>query len=594
MNHDIARILREKSVTPYFQPIVDLRGRRVLAHEALIRGPVGSDLHSPVPLFAEAARCGCHVELELVAIEIILARASAIGFSGRLFLNLSPHALLSRIAWPEILARLCSQCHIEPSSCVLELTERSLVDDYARIRDTLAELRHIGFDFAIDDLGAGYSGLRMWSELRPEFVKIDQYFIAQIESDPVKMEFVRAIVAMGRAVGSFIIAEGVETREQCRELMDLDVDGAQGYLFARPAEIPADRKSVLATLRDFATAEGAATAEQLIDLQTTLSPRLLVKDFVTLLYNEPERPAFPVVENDGTPVGIIWRDRFLLRYSRPLQPELLRRKPISDVMDDAPLIIDSRLRLEQVSQLVTRHSRKLGTDQFIVTRDGVYAGVGYTLNLLERITQDRVRIAAQSNPLTLLPGNIPINDRIGRLILEGRPFVVCYADLDNFKAFNDEYGFTRGDQLLMHLAKILQGAIARPTDFLGHIGGDDFIVMLRSTNWRARLRALIREFESTVRLFYDEKHRHAGGLDMVDRIDLSRNRGFVSLSVAILNVDTNQLRDADAISDRLRSIKRESKARPGSCLLVHEADGFVDLLQGDAGDASRHWCVAKI
>jgi len=92
-------------------------------------------------------------------------------------------------------------------------------------------------------------------------------------------------------------------------------------------------------------------------------------------------------------VGMVWRDRFLVTYSKPLHPELLARKPVSAIMDASPLIIDARLRLEQASRLVTRQSRMQATDQFIIVRDGTYAGVGHTIDLLSHITEMRIQAA---------------------------------------------------------------------------------------------------------------------------------------------------------------------------------------------------------
>src|SRR5690606_12259076 len=102
----------------------------------------------------------------------------------------------------------------------------------------LQPLRDAGCALAIDDLGAGSSGLRTWSELMPDFVKIDRYFVTGIDTDPTKLAFVRSMLAMGRTLGCQVIAEGVETRAECRELVNLGLDRLQGYLFGRPAAAP--------------------------------------------------------------------------------------------------------------------------------------------------------------------------------------------------------------------------------------------------------------------------------------------------------------------------------------------------------------------
>jgi diguanylate cyclase (GGDEF)-like protein len=584
---EIERLIRCGQISPRYQPIVELRTRKLLAAEALVHAPLGHALHNPLDLFSAADAAGCLADLEIACLNIALQGAAMAGALHRLFLNISPAALFSGVNWAEELTRLCRRHNVEPTCCVLELTERSFVEDYARIRGTLSEVRKLGFDLAIDDLGTGYSGLRMWLELRPDYVKIDRYFISGINADPVKVEFVRSIVAMARAIGCYVIAEGVETSEECRELMELDVDAAQGYLFARPASSLPEERKILAPLTTLQHTEVAATAQQLAVDHASVSPHVLIRDFVKLLHEHPEREAFPVVGSDGSPLGMIWRNSFLLRYSKPLQPEILSKKPVTEIMDTSPLIVDQRLRLEQVSQLVTRRSRARLTDQFIIVRDGVYAGLGQTIELLERITQERVRAATHCNPLTFLPGNVPITDYLNRLLSQDKPFVACYVDLDNFKPFNDHYGYLRGDEVLLHVAHLLQAVAARQTDFVGHIGGDDFVMIMRSPDLIARLKRLVHDFEASVRLFYNEEHRMNGGIETIDRYGERRWFEFLTLSVAILNARDEDVSTAEDISERLQSIKREAKAIPGNCLLMPTAGGYINLLEpADVGASS--------
>jgi diguanylate cyclase (GGDEF)-like protein len=259
---------------------------------------------------------------------------------------------------------------------------------------------------------------------------------------------------------------------------------------------------------------------------------------------------------------------------------------VTEIMDASPLIVDERLRLEQVSQLVTRRSRARLTDQFIIVKDGVYAGLGQTIELLERITQERVRAATYCNPLTLLPGNVPITDYLNRLLSQNKPFVACYVDLDNFKPFNDYYGYLRGDEVLLHVAHLLQVVAARQIDFVGHIGGDDFVMILRSPDWLSRLQRLAHDFEATVRLFYNEEHRRHGGMETIDRYGQKRWSDFLTLSGAILNSRDENLSTAEDISERLQVIKREAKAIPGNCLLMPTTGGYANLLEPADVEAS--------
>src|SRR5690606_20413911 len=114
--------------------------------------------------------------------------------------------------------------------------------------------------------------------------------------------------------------------------------------------------------------------------------------------------------------------------------------------------------------------RPLSQD-FIITRDGRFYGIGKTSTLLRRITEQQIRNARYANPLTLLPGNVPIHELLEELLARDEPFHVAYCDLDHFKPYNDCYGYSRGDEVIVYLAQIIQGEVDAQLDFVGHIGG---------------------------------------------------------------------------------------------------------------------------
>jgi len=134
--------------------------------------------------------------------------------------------------------QLLQQLGIAPSQVVIELSEQYPADDIDLLKSCLNHYRSQGFLTAIDDLGAGYSGLRLWSELSPDYVKIDRHFIHQIDSTPVKQEFVRSIVELCQSLTCKVIAEGIETQEELAVLKQLGIVYCQGYLLGRPEVLP--------------------------------------------------------------------------------------------------------------------------------------------------------------------------------------------------------------------------------------------------------------------------------------------------------------------------------------------------------------------
>src|SRR5574343_110442 len=190
---ELHRLMGEGLLFPVFQPIIDFRLRAIMGYESLIRGPEDSVLHRPDRLFAAAARSGLSLELEHLCREASLRAFAAQRLAGRLFLNVTPGGLLDSRLMNGHTRELLSELGIAPNRIVLELTEKEKISDLPGIHEALQQYRGRGFQIAIDDLGEGFANLRMWSDLRPEFVKIDKHFVHGIADDRIKFHFVRAM-----------------------------------------------------------------------------------------------------------------------------------------------------------------------------------------------------------------------------------------------------------------------------------------------------------------------------------------------------------------------------------------------------------------
>ncbi len=129
---------------------------------------------------------------------------------------------------------------------------------------------------------------------------------------------------------------------------------------------------------------------------------------------------------------------------RPFACDLFLRKPISRLMSDDFLAVELGQTLQQVSRLLTSRARQRIEEDFIVTRGGHYAGMGRVIDVLRLITEEKLQQARHANPLTLLPGNVPIQQCLERLLQQRREAVICYIDVDSFKPFNDLGGLHYG------------------------------------------------------------------------------------------------------------------------------------------------------
>jgi diguanylate cyclase (GGDEF)-like protein len=569
--------MREGRITTLFQPIVDPRSRGICGYEALTRGPSDSWLHVPQNLFEAARRAGLKVELDFLCMQHAFKRFVAARVAGQLFVNVSPDSIYEHPNFAERFLDLAREAGLAVDRLVIELTEESLLEDYDRLRTTMQRLREAGCAIAIDDLGAGSSGLRTWSELKPDYVKIDRYFVNGIDADATKLEFVRSMLDMGRAMGCRVIAEGVETERECRELVDLGIDRLQGHLFGRPGAAPVAALQQVESLDRSIMTYTALCAEHIATDVRPVPPDMRVTEVAELFRDNPDQLSIPVVQ-EGRPLGIVNRERLFDLLAKPLHPEIFNKKPVTAVMESPTLLIDGQLRLEQVSRLVTQKGRPRLTEEFIITKDGRYHGMGQTINVLRLITEQQLQSAKHSNPLTLLPGNAAVRTCIDKLIEQRKRFIVAYFDLDWFKPYNDVYGYAQGDQVILHLASLLKQHFSARLDFVGHVGGDDFLVVIRSADWRERVVNVLERFTEAVAKFYSPEHAAAKSITAIDRNGRQNKFPMLTLSVAALDSETMGATSADAMAHLLAHVKKYAKQQTGNSFVLRSDDRIVDLL----------------
>jgi EAL domain-containing protein (putative c-di-GMP-specific phosphodiesterase class I) len=212
-------------LTLVFQPIVDLAGATVAGYEALARFPGTS---GPDVWFAAAAEAGLAAELEALAVHKALAAVPALPDNTFLTVNVSPH-LLGTAPVQEALATRPDLRRV-----VVELTERTPVDDLGSLRRQTEELRGRGALIALDDAGSGYSGLQQLAVLRPQVVKLDRALVSDADTDPVRMALAETVGEFAGRIDAWLLAEGMETADELAAFMRLGVPLGQGWVLGRP------------------------------------------------------------------------------------------------------------------------------------------------------------------------------------------------------------------------------------------------------------------------------------------------------------------------------------------------------------------------
>lgn len=573
LNNELLRILQGKLLTPVFQPVVSVNQKQIIGYESLIRGPSDSALHSPFNLFETAERCGLHAELEAVCRQATMQRFAELDIPGKLFINVSPSVLLDSSIEANDILGLIAQFGIHPKAVIIELTEHQPTDDYQIMREAVAHYRRMGFEIALDDLGAGYSGLRLWSELHPEYVKIDKHFIQGLHRDAVKLNFVRSIQSMATAMHCKVIAEGIETEDELQAIVNIGISLAQGFYFARPLAQPQR------TL-DSELFVNNVCEQRRLDVPTSkivahiarnippVSANITISKVLESFQRHNDLIIQPVVD-DGMVSGLVFRDKFLSKlFSSRYGLELHGRQPIQSFISTTPFCVDKHTAIEQVSKQLTSAMRN---DQaFVITDQGSYFGIATILDLLEEITHLQIHNAKHANPLTLLPGNVPINDWINRLLADQQAFCVGYFDLDHFKPYNDVYGYSAGDDIIKAVADTLSRHITAESGHVGHIGGDDFIVIFTSEDWFECCQAILRDFQARAPDYYKAQDVIAGGIYSEDRHGNKQFFPLLSLSVGLVDAQsTRQCQSHVDIADLASEAKKQAKKLPGNSFFIN-------------------------
>ena len=235
-----------------------------------------------------------------------------------------------------------------------------------------------------------------------------------------------------------------------------------------------------------------------------------------------------------------------------------RQLPVALIMDESQLGPDIDWCAAEVDELLTRPM----TAAMLRSR--------VTLALA------RATRSLDANPLTKLPGNTSIIGRIQDLIDRQEDFALAYADLDYFKSFNDKYGFSRGDEVLMMTARIIVNtvrSVGGPTAFVGHVGGDDFVFILAIDRVEEACRAVVASFDGIVPHFYDADDRDRGFIQSVDREGNRRSFPLMAISIAVVFNRDGRLKHFGEASQTAMTLKKKAKENPKSCYVLDKRQG---------------------
>lgn len=275
-----------------------------------------------------------------------------------------------------------------------------------------------------------------------------------------------------------------------------------------------------------------------------------------------------VIVNKEEPISLITRTDFYQKMGNLYGYNLYMGRSIELIANKQPLIVDYFQSIADVSKLAMQRKEEDRYDYVIVTKGNKYVGIVSIQRLLMKLVQVQVEFASFLNPLTRLPGNQTIEHKLKEIIKQEK-FSILYFDLDNFKTYNDTYGFKKGDDLLKSTANLLKKTCDKNELFLGHIGGDDFIAVLDHYDYQSMCEKIIEDFDHVIKRFYHSEHLSQQYVIAENRQGVKEKIALVSLSIAVVTNLHHTFKDMEEIAERTAIVKKNCKMVKGSCCLVN-------------------------
>ncbi len=573
-----------------FQPIVNIHNGRCYGYEALLRNCNSAGFDTIDSVFDLAFKDNVLHQTDLFLREKAFRKFSRIvnHSSVKLFYNIDSRILFSNDYKEGTTQSLIRKYNLQVDNVAFEISEKHNICRTEGFVKTLSVYRNQGFRIAMDDFGSGFSGLQMLYFTEPDFIKIDRFFISGIEKDRKKKLFVATLVEIAHLLGVNVIAEGIETRAEFFECRNVGCDLVQGYLVQYPEIDIHQLKSVYVDIRALSETDKRNRLNQdhmLLNSEIEyIEPAVnntpiygIFKRFTSKMkYN-----FIPVIDNNGEPVGVI-KEESLKKYAyAPYGKELLRNPAFGCNLNRFITKFPLANIFSSIENILEIYSNNENIEGIIIIEDMKYVGFLSASSLLKVINQKNLALARDQNPLTRLPGNSLIYEYVSNALEKINVcYTLIYFDFDNFKPFNDTYGFRNGDRAILLFSDMLKKYAAKYNGFAGHIGGDDFFMGFEERSVEDICKEIIdlsRNFHKNVESFYDGKAIEKGYIYAKDREGMNRKFSIMTVSSVILTLPDNrdQSYATETLSQLLARLKKISKKSAGSVC----CGNFIDLVQ---------------
>ncbi|QUH25356.1 EAL domain-containing protein [Serpentinicella alkaliphila] len=390
VKNEFINILKNREITPVYQAIVCLKTGEELGYEALSRGPKNSVFSNPEHLFTAAKDYNMVWELDMLCRQEAIRGARGFLNKKILFLNIDSNIINDSKFKKGFTRGLLSSYEIETGQIVFEITEHTAISDFQKFNHILDNYRGQGYKIAIDDAGNGHSGLRVMTETRPNYIKLDMELIRNIDKDIIKKELLKSFVKFAEIADIKLIAEGIETKEELRVLISIGIHYGQGFLLQRPQPsiTPIDKNEVkLIKDLNLLMQKIFSRKERITIGDISRADETILEDSDCNKVNElfegnKKLQAVIITNNEKSVIGLVMRNKFYYRKVESKNVLNFLRKPVTEVMDRDPLIVEQRYNIVDVCSMAISRKQEKMYDYVITVREGKYFGVVPVAHLL--------------------------------------------------------------------------------------------------------------------------------------------------------------------------------------------------------------------
>jgi len=566
------------------QPILNIHTGKIFAVEALLRNYEEVGFSSIFELFDAVYEDNLLYSFDLKLRKKAIKKFVEIdGYEKlKLFYNLDNRVLEMPDFSHGNTLKLLERYGMSKKSICFEISERHEISNTQRMQEVLAHYKEEKYCIAIDDFGVGYSGYKLLYDTKPDVIKIDRFFLANINTDNKKKLMSRSITHLAIQLGIKVIAEGIETKEELLACRDIGCHFIQGYFIQKPtkkaSEILQEYENIVQILSsEKRVSLGNYQTETYLDKSPSLCIDTEMGIVIKHFQKNPHIETVVIVNANDEPIGILLESKIkeyiYSPYGRSLMTNSTTMKlKLKNLLQPCG-VTEVNANMSTIIELFSNNPESVG---IILTNNAKYYGFLSARAIITIMNEQNLLYAREQNPLTKLPGNSMIEKYLYDVSKSQEFYIICYLDLDNFKAFNDVYGFRNGDRAIILFADILKKNL--PQEFFkAHIGGDDFFIAVQSSYEEEQkqidaIAHVVKKFCDDTRELYSKEDKENGYILSADREGNKKKFPLLSVSASVLMVrNSSKKRDVDTLNEIFSFQKKVAKQEANhisiSCML---------------------------